>query len=189
MKIERGYDADDQGAPAYCGINRRYHPTWSGWALLDKKQLKQGAYYSDLEPYVVKFYADFWKPVRVDEINSLPIAQLLVDMKTQHGAWAKVINAAKQGKSPFTAGLSNTFDTDTINWINNNPKTAYKAIAAARLNYVTNLKLSNEADREGIVNRAKYYVNLAAGYMGGNPAGTILVVMALAFLFVQFQKP
>ena len=189
MKIEKGYDANDQGAPAYCGINRRYHPSWQGWPLLDKKQPKQGAFYPDLEPYVIKFYADFWKPVRVDEINSLPIAQLLVDMKTQHGAWAKVINAAEQEKSPFDAGLSNTFSTDTIRWINNNPKTAYKAIAAARLNYVTNLKLSNEADRKGIIDRAKHYVNLAAGYVGTNPAKSLLLIVAVTFLFTQLQKP
>lgn len=38
MIIEGGHhhDPDDPGGETYCGISRRYHPYWEGWAMLDK---------------------------------------------------------------------------------------------------------------------------------------------------------
>lgn len=187
MRIERGYDADDQGSPAYCGINKRYHPSWEGWKLLANKPLKQGAFYPDLEPYVIKFYTEFWKPVRVDEINALPLAQLLVDMRTQHGSWARIVNAAQTGKTPFDIAVPNTLTNTNIAWINNDTARAYKAIADTRLKYVKGIKLANEADRQGIINRANHYVNLAAAFVARNPK-TLLTILLIVGLFIYAQN-
>jgi hypothetical protein len=188
QKIERGYTPNDQGAPAYGGINKKWQPQWPGWKKLDEKKaaglLKAGAFFPDLEPLVKGFYLDFWKPVRVDEINSLPVAQLLVDMKTQHGMWAQIISVAYTNASPLHKVQGNVFTTPMLNWINTDTATAYTAIAAARLDYVKKVKLQNEADRKGIIARAQLYVNAAAAFFKNN-VGTATggLLLAAAFFF------
>lgn len=194
QKIEKGYNPNDQGAPAYNGINKRWHPTWPGWAKLAAKkasELKQGAFFPELEPMVKTFYADFWKPVRVSELNNVEVAQLLVDMKTQHGGWAKIITAAYTNGDPLDKKIANTFTTPMLNWINTDTATAYRAIAAKRLDYVSRIKLQNEADRKGIIARAQQYVNAAAAFLQNNAGaatGTVLAIAAVFFLMFKKGK-
>lgn len=178
MKFEKGYDPNDQGYPAYCGINKKYWPEWEGWKELDKRksELKQSAFFPELEPLVKSFYKEFWKPVRVDEIKNFDIAQMLVDMRTQHGKWARIVNAAYTGKSPFDASIPNTFGTAVINWINKNQTEAYRAIAEKRVFYSQNVNLQNEADRKNIVKRANSYLQKAIAFVASNPGTTTAVV-------------
>ncbi len=193
MRFEKGYTANDQGYPAYGGINKGSHPTWPGWEDIAKKaaegKLKQAAFFPELEPKVIAFYTDFWKPVMVDKINNLELAQLLVDMKTQHGKWARIINAAQQNKNPLDKSVSNNIGATQISWINNDTAAAYQAITAKRLYYVKNIVLKNEADRKSIIARAQSYFNKAIDFVknnAGTTAGGSLATIALlaaAFFF------
>jgi hypothetical protein len=188
QKIERGYTANDQGAPAYNGINKKWHPQWPGWKKIDEKKeaglLKQGAFFPELEPLVKGFYFEFWKPVRVNEINTIGVSQLLVDMKTQHGRWAAIITAAFNNTDPLDSKTANTFNTALVKWINTDTATAYQAIAAKRLEYVKGIKLTNEGDRKGIIARAQLYVNAAAAFLKNNPGtATGAGLIGLAFFF------
>ena len=56
-------DPNDPGGQTCWGISRKYHPTWEGWALVDK-----GAKSSELGPVVKVFYekmlSGFWLCMR-----------------------------------------------------------------------------------------------------------------------------
>ena len=191
QKIERGYDADDQGAPAYGGINKKYQPQWPGWKKLDEKKakglLKQNAFFPELEPLVKAFYFEFWKPARVSEINSLPVAQLVVDMRTQHGRWAQIISVAYTNANPLHKVQGNVLTDPLLQWINTDTAAAYTAIADARLQFVKTIKLQNEADRKGIIARAQSFVNAAANFIKTNPAASGAAgLVGIAIFFLSF---
>jgi lysozyme family protein len=190
IKHEGGYNPNDQGAPAYRGINRRYHPSWPGWKELDKLNPKRGNVFPALEPVVQAFYAEFWKPVKVDQLNSVKMAQLLVDMKTQHGGWAKIINAGINGGNPLQVAAK--YGTAELNTINSNPELYYTKIAQARLYYCTHVPLKNEGDRKSIINRAKSFLNAAVDFVKENPktaagGGAALLLVAAIIFFNPFK--
>lgn len=185
MKHEGGYNPNDQGAPAYRGINRKYHPDWRGWQMLDKLNKKKGDVYTQLEPVVQEFYQAFWKPVRVDELNSLQVAQLLVDMRTQHGGWAKIVNAGVNGGDPFKVAAK--YDTAMIKIINSDPGLYHRKIAEARLYYSTHVPLKNEADRKSIIARAKSFLSQAVEFVKQEPVATGLGIGFIVSLFVAYQ--
>lgn len=96
LKHEGGYanDPDDPGKETYCGISRKFWPTWAGWAEIDKiKTLYPGAISQGMEirrpnlPRMVEdFYrAEFWNPMRLDILTNAPAAELLFDMAVNLG--------------------------------------------------------------------------------------------------------
>jgi lysozyme family protein len=40
LGFEGGYvdDPDDAGGETYCGVSRRFHPTWAGWKIIDAEK-------------------------------------------------------------------------------------------------------------------------------------------------------
>lgn len=189
MLVERGYNPNDQGAETYSGIWRGAQAQWSGWKKLDAikraRTVKRGESLPELEADVIAFYKDFWKPVQVDRINEPRIAALLVDMKTQHGRWARIVYAGLNGMNPLQDTTPKQYGDQEIKMINDNPAKSYNGISLARLQYVKGVALKNEADRSGIIARAKKYVNDAATFIKANPgssaAGMLLLVATFFF--------
>lgn len=66
----------DKGGWTFAGIARNYHPDWSGWSLVDAgKGLS-----AECKKMVEDFYrAEFWAPVRGDDIESLVVAEAIFD--------------------------------------------------------------------------------------------------------------
>lgn len=82
---EGGYvnDPIDPGGETYCGISRRFHPTWRGWALIDEAHVKTDAVLAkipNLSDMVEAFYKDrYWDIYAADHISSQAIAEELYD--------------------------------------------------------------------------------------------------------------
>jgi lysozyme family protein len=93
MNIEGGWDQDlvDKGGETYRGISRKFHPSWSGWAIIDSLKLKPGfpntAYNSDiLNSKVKEFYKiNFWDINSLGEIQSQIISNELFDIGVNMG--------------------------------------------------------------------------------------------------------
>lgn len=172
MKNELGYNPNDQGAQTYNGIWSKAWPSWPGWKIINaipNKKRGQTFYdtHPELEQLAKSFYKTYWLPLQVDQLNNLQVAQMLADISTQHGGWKKIVAAGVYGGNPLTGPA--TYTVDTIAKINSNPQLYYKQIAEKRLFYSTHVKLKNEADRKGIINRAQKYVTAAAKWVTQNP--------------------
>lgn len=85
MPIEGGYALPNGRAAGetYRGIDRKYHPTWKGWALIDaykkRNTLKRGQIINDaaIEAAVVDFYQAYWLQHGLQNIKHPTIAALL----------------------------------------------------------------------------------------------------------------
>lgn len=191
MKNEAGYNPNDQGYPTYNGIRSHNHPTWEGWPVVktavETGRLKRGGVLPELDIPTRNFYKNYWrgKGLYIENLFDLKLAQLLVDMCTQHGKWARVINAGLYDLNPFNTTIPNTIGAAEYNTMNAKPAESYLKIAEARLEYCKKVGLQNEGDRKGIINRAQAFVNDALEYLqnGGAAvsAGTIGVVASLFF--------
>ena len=110
MGNEGGYvdDPDDAGGETYCGVSRRYHPTWKGWDCIDR--VKEGhknrnddksaamefeldlRARSDLSELVKEFYkTHFWDRFLGDEISDDAIASELFDTGVNMGVHRAVL--------------------------------------------------------------------------------------------------
>jgi lysozyme family protein len=86
MGHEGGYSNDphDAGGETYRGISRRYHPTWSGWNVID--DTKPNIDNDELDPYVREFYeAHYWDRLRLDDFWSQSIANEMFDTAVNMG--------------------------------------------------------------------------------------------------------
>jgi len=92
--FEGGYanDPDDYGRETYRGISRRFHPTWTGWELVDEIKDAGAGCEARLDGngrlqrlirdfYKVKFWDRFWG----DQISSQPIATEMLDIAVNLG--------------------------------------------------------------------------------------------------------
>ncbi|MFZ4056959.1 MAG: glycosyl hydrolase 108 family protein [Ferruginibacter sp.] len=191
MQNELGYNPNDQGAETYNGIWRKAWPLWRGWPLVDKvsnKKRGQTFYniYPQLEELTKSFYRGYWKDVRVNDIQNLKVAKLLVDMSTQHGGWRKILHAALNNTDPLAPGAKALYTDKEISTINSSPAFYYIKLAEKRLYYSTNVFLKNEGDRKGIINRAMKYVNDAKKYLAENPgksSGAVGLLLLTGFTF------
>lgn len=91
LENEGGYSNDphDPGGETCCGISRRYWPKWPGWKYLDNyKPLKnnQTIRHTAVLDAVLEFYrAQFWKPLRCDDIIPQAVAESLFDFAVNVG--------------------------------------------------------------------------------------------------------
>lgn len=187
MKNERGWNPNDQGSVAYNGINRKYWPSWKGWPVIDQRTpAARGAYWPDLEPTAKDFYKTYWQAsgLNLSALTNFKVGALLADMATQHGRWKQIVVAGMYGGNPMDTTLNRALTTNDYKALNAKPAEYYKKIADARLIYCQKVSLANEADRSGIINRAKKYVNDAIAYLKtyAAPVGGALVIAA-AFFF------
>lgn len=87
-------DPNDHGGETYCGIARKYHPSWDGWKIIDDIKEEYGGIHSipnsiwqeRVYPKVPQFYKDnYWKPLQLDKINLIDIAIKIFDMGVNLG--------------------------------------------------------------------------------------------------------
>jgi len=73
--VEGGYSNNkaDRGGETFCGISRRYHPEWPGWATIDTKDLRTDFGYLArgvrLMIQVKTFYrTEYWDALKCDQL-------------------------------------------------------------------------------------------------------------------------
>lgn len=70
----------DLGGQTYAGISRRYHPSWSGWKLVEAQQQ------AELKQAVHQFYrSHFWQKIMGDDIEHQQSAELMFDFCVNAG--------------------------------------------------------------------------------------------------------
>jgi len=89
---EGGYvnDAEDVGGETYCGISRRYNPSWSGWEFIDHEKavvgIRVGTIFAELRTQVERFYKVlYWDPFLGDLVPIQSIANELFDTGVNMG--------------------------------------------------------------------------------------------------------
>ncbi len=81
----------DHGGETFYGISRKFHPSWSGWAIidsypLDEKQSLRLGHNLELAELVTEFYFEtFWQPLHLSEINSSKVCCELFDSGVNAG--------------------------------------------------------------------------------------------------------
>lgn len=84
----------DRGGMTYAGIARNMNPQWPGWALIDAKQDVPA-------PLVREFYkANYWNPIKGDQLTSQVIAQTIFDFHVNAGAVARKLAQLVVGATP-----------------------------------------------------------------------------------------
>lgn len=153
LKHEGGYArARAASGETYKGIDRKYHPNWRGWVIID--QIKAGRkgkgikeqetfnFNTQLEKAVSDFYKDYLgKMVDVEAFVSQDTANMVADFLThkQYDA-VKVINkTAQQLGSVATAATKVT--PDIVNTANGKASEFYKQLRNNRIAYYKNPSL------------------------------------------------
>jgi lysozyme family protein len=63
-------DPDDIGKETYRGISRNFHPTWSGWEIIDKNKNNLKQVFNILDKQTRNFYLrEFWLKCNCDNLN------------------------------------------------------------------------------------------------------------------------
>lgn len=88
---------NDRGGETYKGIARNFHPTWTGWPIIDRMKAVVGfpgnlrSIQHTLEPHVRSFYkAQFWDAMRLDQVQFQYIANEMFDTGVNMGTAAAV---------------------------------------------------------------------------------------------------
>lgn len=86
---EGGYvhDPADAGGETYRGISRRYHPDWTGWAVIDaSRRAGQGIPDGILQDLVARHYRiHYWDRFQGDRIQDQGVAGELMDQAVHLG--------------------------------------------------------------------------------------------------------
>ncbi len=86
MGHEGGYtnDPDDAGGETYRGIARNYHPSWSGWNIID--DTKPNIDNARMDPHVREFYeASYWDVNALDYFDDQDVANEMFDTGVNMG--------------------------------------------------------------------------------------------------------
>lgn len=114
---EGGYkltnDPVDRGGQTYAGIARRFHPNWSGWDIIDAGSTPTADMVRN------HYRANFWTPLRLDEVQSQRIARTIFDFGVNAGTGTAVklaqviLGTTPDGKvGPKTLEALNAADED-----------------------------------------------------------------------------
>lgn len=103
MNHEGGWvdDKEDRGGETYCGISRRFHPSWAGWNLIDAKRDRPDFPTSltdepAISLSVSQFYKDqFWNRFQGDNIADQAVAEELFDTGVNMGV-GRAVNYLQQ---------------------------------------------------------------------------------------------
>lgn len=113
MKHEGGYvdDPSDAGGETYKGVSRKYHPTWSGWKIIDEAKSQNDfpnnlKSKSSLTRHIKIFYKQhYWDRLLGDQIPDQDIALELFDTAVNMGV-----------------GRAGKFLQQALNFLNRNEK-------------------------------------------------------------------
>lgn len=136
----------DRGGMTYAGIARNMNPQWPGWALIDAKQ--------DVPASLVRdFYkANYWNPIKGDQLTSQAIAQTIFDFHVNAGAVARKLAQLVVGTTP-----DGSFGDRTLAALNAYPEDrfilAYALAKIARYRDIVNRDRSQGKFLLGWINR------------------------------------
>jgi len=129
-------DKNDLGGETYCGIARKFHPTWDGWPIIDDakeiypynpKDHQHFDYYLKTHEIAIKvqaFYQDnFWKALQLDKVNNERVAIKIFDMSVNLGVphGASIVQTCLNllnYKTNYELKVDNIIGSLTINLIN-----------------------------------------------------------------------
>lgn len=97
--FEGGYSnsSADRGKETYCGISRRYWPSWEGWAIIDSAKESQTflldlSQNASLQNLVKDFYLNnFWNAIKGSLISDQDVANEVYDSAVNFGVIPAVI--------------------------------------------------------------------------------------------------
>lgn len=155
LRYEGGYvlDPADNGGETYRGISRKFHPSWSGWTIVDQnKPLKTNQIISStsLENMVKDFYyKNFYLKMSIQNINNIVLAAHTFDHGVNAGikngikVLQKAINTVTKANIAVdgvigqqTLSLANGSQADEIaKAISSQRKTYYKNLVASKPSY------------------------------------------------------
>lgn len=93
LASEGGYvnDPYDRGGETFCGISRRHHPGWDGWAMVDAHLYRKGKAadllgFPMLMEQVAEFYRKFfWERLHLERIKNQDVAEEVFDSAVNAG--------------------------------------------------------------------------------------------------------
>ena len=165
LQHEGGYNKDphDPGGETYKGISRKYHPEWTGWAIIDRQQLLRnfpGSLESDatLQHLVENFYqTQFWEPLQGNTLKEDVVAASIFDFAVNAGIGTAVLLAC------ITMGLPQSKIANDA-WVaalnQQEPKyflTHYFLAKTIRYHYLVQQKPDNRRYFYGWIQRALFY--------------------------------
>lgn len=148
----------DKGGETYAGIARNYHPDWSGWTYIDSvkkvRTVKWNEKFPALNDAVKNFYKARWNKIRLDEINSQAIADLIFDYYTHSET-----TAIKALQRVLGVGADGVMGSITITATNKaNVTKLYKEYLQQRKDYLIERSKQPEQDQffDGWMNRIAF---------------------------------
>lgn len=118
VKAEGGYvnDPNDAGGETYMGVTRKYHPNLAMWTKidnykksLDKKELNKVLKEDKQVQQDIRnvYLNNYWKPLRLDEVNSQLMANQFFDNAINCGVTATIKLMQKIKFMKITGKMSN----------------------------------------------------------------------------------
>lgn len=143
----------DRGGMTYAGIARNMNPQWPGWALIDSQ--------CDVPAQMVRdFYrANYWNPIRGDDIQHQAIAQTIFDFAVNTGKPARTLAQVVVGVTP-----DGSFGDKTVAALN----------AADPEKFVLSYALAKIARYRDIMTRDRTQLKFALGWINRTLAGVNL---------------
>ncbi len=183
--------SNDKGGETYAGISRKFHPSWPGWALIDKEKMRYGGYlkrnYEITHPlmkgYIQSFYKEkFWDKINLSKVKDENLQNIIFDAYVNSGGnGIKVLQRTLNtvfGKKLVVDGAIGPITIATINSVN--AKLFFDAFKLARESYYKAIaKGDNAIFLQGWLNRLSSFNYKAVGI---SLAGLVILGTATFFL-------
>jgi len=161
---EGGYAnvASDKGGETYRGLSRKYNPSWSGWAIIDKTPhpIARNTIFPELEQKVKDQYKSAYWNSYFNNIQSLDVAKAMFDSRiNQSGGYGSLVKRALGSSMPFTQGVAVT--SSDVAAINAKPADFYTKFMAQREAYYRHL--NQPVNLQGWLNRLAEFPRSIAG--------------------------
>jgi lysozyme family protein len=181
--------SNDRGGETYRGIARKFHPSWSGWRIIDEEKRRKGSlprnYKSkntEIEPLVEQFYkSKFWDRILLDQVNDSSMQRIIFDAYVNsRGNGIKVLQRVLRdqfGKNIAVDGAQGRMTVAAINSVN--PKDLFEAYKTARASFYNAIATGgNKVFLKGWLNRLssfKYTPALSATLLVGLTVGSFFL--------------
>jgi hypothetical protein len=210
---------DNRSGETYLGIDRKANPNWQGWPVIDayKANFQSPAWWNSNASYNfrfpahlgleamkdAKFKADYWDPIKGDQIKNQELANLIFDIHIMSGNFGVMqIQRSINRLLDEPLAVDGKIGTKTLEKINDPLYTAgiYTQIRQDRLDWY---KQKNNSNTAGWVNRLNKFPQSIAEAVeeakekvkeayDENPTlfiiGSILLVLGgLALTYFSFQ--
>lgn len=190
----------DLGGETYAGIARNYHPTWSGWTVVDfRKQrtdlppLKTNECITGIEPRVTEFYQNLWNRSRAGQINNQAVANIYFDFFVLHSQAVRYMQQVLNESFSKNLVEDNLIGPLTLAAINSvDPVKLHDAYKAKRISvHMDRVRLRPDQSvfLEGWLARANLFPSLGTGGTIVTGVGALLLIVGMIYLSTSNTKP